>query len=67
MASLKLNIIEFGVSIVLLAAFIASFAIASDVAGDWAVLAYIAIIVAYTIAMCLFGWKLAPRMYEQYS
>ena len=67
LASLKFNLIEFGVSILILAAFIAAFALAEDVAGQWAGLAYVAIILVFTVALCLFGWKLAPHMYDEFS
>ncbi len=67
LASLKINLIEFGVSIAILAAFIALFAIAGDIAGEWSNFAYLAILLVFTIAMCLFGWKLAPYVYDHYS
>jgi hypothetical protein len=64
LASLKYNLIEFGVSIVILAVFIAALALAEDVAGPSSNLVYLAVLVAFTIAMCLFGLKLAPYMYD---
>ena len=67
MASLKLNLIEIGVSLAILAVFIALFAIAADIAGQWSSLVYLAILIAFTVAMCLFGWKLAPYMYDHFS
>jgi hypothetical protein len=67
LASLKYNLIEFGVSIVILAVFIAAIALAKDIAGQWANLVYLATLVAFTIAMCLFGLKLAPNMYDHLS
>ncbi|OPY30467.1 MAG: hypothetical protein A4E28_00264 [Methanocella sp. PtaU1.Bin125] len=67
MASLKINLIEFGVSIAFLAAFIALFAIAGDIAGEWSNFAYLGILLAFTIAICLFGWKLAPYLYDHFS
>jgi hypothetical protein len=67
LASLKINLIEFGVSIAILAVFIALFAIAGDIAGEWSNFAYLATLLAFTIAMCLFGWKLAPYLYDHYS
>ncbi len=67
MASFKINLIELGVSIAILAAFIALFAIVGDVAGEWSNYAYLAVLLAFTIAMCLFGWKLAPYLYNHYS
>lgn len=67
LANLKYNLIEFGVTIVILAAFIAAFALAEDVLGQWSNLAYLAVLVAFTIAVCLFGWRLAPHMYDHLS
>jgi hypothetical protein len=41
LASFKINLIEFGVSIAILAGFIALFAIAGDIAGEWSNFAYL--------------------------
>ncbi len=67
LASLKYNVIEFGVSIIFLAIFIAAFALAKNFLGQWENIAYIAVLVAFTIAICLVGWKLAPYMYDHLS
>jgi hypothetical protein len=64
LASLNVNLIEFGVSILILALFIALCAVARDAAGQWANLFYLATVIGFTVVMCLFGWKLAPLLYE---
>jgi len=67
LASLKSNLIEFGVTFVFLVIFVALLAIAEDVAGDWKTLVYLGAFVAFTIAIGVFGLTLAPHMYDQYS
>ncbi|HUL61741.1 MAG TPA: hypothetical protein VLT35_01660 [Methanocella sp.] len=64
MASLKYNLIEFGVSIVVLTVFLVAMAIA-EVAGPWSSLVYIVAIVFFALVLCVTGWKLAPFMYDQ--
>ena len=63
MADIKINLIEFGVSIAILAIFIALMAIAEDIAGAWSNLAYLVVLIAFAAAICVFGWKLAPYLY----
>jgi hypothetical protein len=61
--NVNIKLIEFGVSIVILAGFIALFALAEGIFGQWTNLGYIAIIVAFTVVISLFGMKLAPYLY----
>ncbi len=61
--NVNIKLIEFGVSIVILAVFIALFALAESIFGQWTNLGYIAIIVAFTVVISLFGMKLAPYLY----
>lgn len=67
LANINTKLIEFGVTFVFLVAFLALLAIAEDVAGQWSTLVYLGALVAFSIAICLLGLKLAPRMYDQYS
>ena len=61
--NVNIKLIEFGGSIVILGIFITCFALAETVLGQWANLGYIAIIIAFTVVISLFGLKLAPYMY----
>ena len=61
--NVNIKLIEFGVSIVILAVFIALFALAENIFGQWTNLGYIAIIIAFTVVISLFGLKLAPHLY----
>jgi hypothetical protein len=61
--NVNIKLIEFGVSIVILAIFIALFALAENIFGQWANLGYIAIIIAFTVVISLFGLRLAPHLY----
>jgi predicted membrane channel-forming protein YqfA (hemolysin III family) len=67
MANLKTNLIEFGVTFVFLIIFVALLAIAEDTAGQWSILVYLGALVAFSIALCALGYRLAPNMYDQYS
>ncbi len=67
LANLKTNLVEFGTAFVLLVIFLALLAIAEDIAGQWSTLVYIGAIAAFSLAVGLFGLKLAPYMYDQYS
>jgi|AGTN01.1.fsa_nt_gi hypothetical protein len=67
LANLKINLAEFGVTFVLLVVFLALLAIAEDIAGQWSTLVYIGAIAVFCLAVGLFGLKLAPYMYDQYS
>jgi len=59
LANLKISLIEFGVSIVILAVFIALLALAGhlDFIGQWSNVLYLASFVGFTIVICLFGLK----------
>ncbi len=65
--ALKSNLIELGVTLIFLFMFCALLAVAEDFAGQWSSLVYLAGFVAFSIAICLLGLKLAPEMYDQYS
>ncbi len=67
LASLKSNLIELGVTLIFLFIFCALLAVAEDLAGQWSSLLYLAAIVAFSVAVCLLGLRLAPVMYDQYS
>jgi hypothetical protein len=67
LANLKINLIEFGVTFVFLIVFLVLLAIAEDIAGQWSILVYLGALVAFSVALCLLGFKLAPNMYDQYS
>lgn len=61
--NVNIKLIEFGGSIVILAAFIALFALTQNLFGQWSNLGYIAIITAFTVVISLFGLRLAPYLY----
>ena len=61
--NVNIKLIEFGVSILILAIFIALAAMTKGVFGQWSNLVYIAVILAFTIAISLFGLKIASKMY----
>ncbi len=67
MAGLKSNLIELGVTLIFLFIFCALLAVAEDIAGQWSSFVYLGAFVAFSIAICLLGLKLAPDMYDQYS
>jgi len=63
LVNINIKLIEFGVSVVILAAFIALFAMAENIFGSWANLGYIAILAVFIVALSLMGLTLAPRLY----
>ena len=67
LSNFRLNVIEFGVSFVILVVAVALLAISEEISGQWSNLACLAIIVAFTIAMSLLGWKIAPYMYDHFG
>jgi hypothetical protein len=67
LATLKSNLIELSVTLILLLIFCALLAFAEDLAGQWSSFLYIGSFVLFSIALCLLGLKLAPVMYDQYS
>jgi ABC-type polysaccharide/polyol phosphate export permease len=67
LANFKLNLIEFGITFIFLVIFVALLAIAEDIVGQWSTLVYLGAFIVFSVAICLFGLKLAPHMYDQYS
>lgn len=59
--------IELGVTLIFLFLFCALLAVAEDLAGQWSSLVYVGAFVAFSIAICLLGLKLAPEAYDQYG
>jgi len=62
--NLQIRIIEIGGSILILAVFIALFALVGSSAGlkPWSNLEYVVLFLGYTATMCLFGLKMAPYL-----
>jgi len=61
--SVNIKLIEFGVSFLILAVFIALTALAEDIFGQWSNMAYIAIIFGFVVIISLFGLKISNYLY----
>jgi hypothetical protein len=60
--SIDIRVIEIGGSLLILAIFIALFALVGEFAGAWSNVGYVVLLVAFTAVISLFGWVLAPRL-----
>jgi hypothetical protein len=67
LANIKFNLIELGVSLIILFVFLALLAVAEDLAGQYSSFLYLGAFVIFSIAVCVLGMKLAPNMYDQYG
>ncbi len=59
-----IRLVEIGGSILILGVFIALFALVGALPGlkPWSNILYTVLFLAYTVAMCIFGLKLAPYL-----
>lgn len=64
MSNVDIKVIEIVGSFVILAVFIVLFALVGsiDVIKQWSNFGYVAVFIAFIVAMCIFGMKLAPRL-----
>jgi len=60
--SVNIKVIEIGGSILIMAVFIALFALVREVAGAWSNFGYVLLLLAFTAVMSYFGMKLAPYL-----
>lgn len=62
LSKLDIKVIEIVGSFAVLAIFIVLFALVKQFAGELSNIAYVLVFLAFTVAMCLFGLKLSPRL-----
>lgn len=62
MSNIDIKYIEIGASLVILAVFIALFALVKELVPAWSNVAYAVIFLAFTLVISLWGIKLAPKL-----
>lgn len=61
LSNVNFKLVEIGIAIVVLAVFIALFALVKEFAGAWSSFAYALLVLAFIVVICLIGLKLAPQ------